>query len=147
MNSSSINNHSNNEDNSGPPSPYIFPTIRSKYIIESESTDAQVATEIECTPFFVDLKTLSKGQLDHLRNTGLLPPLPTTDVEDTDGSGNDGKVKGKAAKLLGVENEEGDCGTNNVGRPKIELLDDDEEDQSSSLSTGKNWNNSSNTTC
>ena len=145
-NSGNINNHTNG-DNSGPrPQPsYIFPTTKSKYIIESESTDSQVATEIECTPFFVDLQTLSKGQLDHLRNTGLLPPLPTTDVEGTDGNG--GNVKGKAAKLLGVENDDEDNDGNNLGRPKIELLDD-YEDQSSSiqndgLSNGKNCNSSS----
>lgn len=47
---------------------------RSAGLVSTESTDLQETTEMECQPFFVDLKSLRKNSLDHLRDTGLLPP-------------------------------------------------------------------------
>jgi hypothetical protein len=41
-------------------------------LFESESTETQRDTEIECEPYFVDLTTLGDDQLIHLRQTGLL---------------------------------------------------------------------------
>lgn len=49
------------------------PPPRTQYMVESESTELQRETEDECSPFFVDLKTLPADQLRHLRNVGLLP--------------------------------------------------------------------------
>jgi len=108
--STTDDNNNNNSNNSS--SSYTFPTTKSKHIIDTQTTDLQTATELECKPFFIDLPSLNKGQLDHLRNTGLLPPLPN----DNDGSGI-GR-RSKASKLLGVCDEE--------ERPKIELLNDNE---------------------
>ncbi|KAL9182472.1 hypothetical protein ACHAXT_013124 [Thalassiosira profunda] len=88
-----------------------FPTRRAPHTHDTDTTDAQSATEEECAPFFVDLPSLSEGQLDHLRHVGLLPPLPTADGSG-EGSGELGGLEGKAAKLLGV----------NEG-PRIELLE------------------------
>ncbi len=42
-------------------------------LFESESTEAQRDTEIECEPYFADLTKLAPDQMDHLRQTGLLP--------------------------------------------------------------------------
>lgn len=42
-------------------------------LFESESTEIQRDTEIECEPYFVDLTTLPTDQLMRLRETGLLP--------------------------------------------------------------------------
>lgn len=41
--------------------------------MESESTLAQRDTEMECEPYFADLTSLAPDQIDHLRQTGLLP--------------------------------------------------------------------------
>ncbi|KAL7535196.1 hypothetical protein ACHAXR_010135 [Thalassiosira sp. AJA248-18] len=88
-----------------------FPTNRSKHILETETTDAQSATEDECAPFFVDMQSLSVGQLDHLRIVGLLPPLLPQSSTAAAARG------GKAARLLGVQDD---------GPPRIELLDEEE---------------------
>jgi hypothetical protein len=42
-------------------------------LLESESTMAQRDTEMECEPYFADLTQLAPDQIDHLRQTGLLP--------------------------------------------------------------------------
>ena len=42
-------------------------------IHDNGTTEAQNATEKECQPFFVDLQSLPHDQIDHLRQTGLLP--------------------------------------------------------------------------
>jgi hypothetical protein len=47
--------------------------VRTKPLFESESTEAQRDTELECEPYFVDLNALPPGQMEHLRETGLLP--------------------------------------------------------------------------
>lgn len=39
----------------------------------SESTVAQRETEVECEPYFANLTDLPPDQIDHLRQTGLLP--------------------------------------------------------------------------
>ena len=109
-------------------STHTFPTRRAPYLHETESTIAQSTTEDECSPFFVELDQLSEGQLDHLRNVGLLPPLPSGDAADDDacdddvdeGGGRDGfggavEAEGKAARLLGVHLRGNDG-------PRIELL-------------------------
>lgn len=95
-----------------------FPAQRSQFLLESPSTDVQAATEHECAPFFVDLPSLSEGQLQHLRSVGLLPPIPHSAS----------RPDGKAAKLLGVNgdddpDDEDDC------EPTIELLDEDDGTQ------------------
>jgi protein farnesyltransferase subunit beta len=41
-------------------------------LLETETTQAQQEAEAECAPFFVDLAQLTPGQLDHLRQVGLL---------------------------------------------------------------------------
>ena len=115
-NTTSTTDNNNNNNNNNSSSSYTFPTTKSKHIIDTQTTDLQTATELECKPFFIDLLTLNKGQLDHLRNTGLLPPLPSND----DGVGR----TGKASKLLGVETD-----NNEEERPKIEVLNDDDEDE------------------
>ena len=63
---------------------------------ESESTKAQEATELECEPYFVNLQALPKDQIEHLRQTGLLPPkhpststTTTTTATANDGDGDD----------------------------------------------------------
>ena len=75
-----------------------YPNNRTKHIIESKSTEAQQDTEYECAPFFVDLKSLSESQLDHLRSVGLLGGLC---VEVDDSIPPQG-LSAKAAKLLGI---------------------------------------------
>ena len=77
-----------------------YPSNRTKHIIESKSTEAQQDTEHECAPFFVDLKSLSESQLDHLRSVGLLGRLCVEVDESIAPQG----VSAKAAKLLGVKN-------------------------------------------
>lgn len=42
-------------------------------LFESESTVVQRDTEMECEPYFADLTKLAPDQIDHLRQTGLLP--------------------------------------------------------------------------
>ena len=42
-------------------------------LLESESTMAQRDAEMECEPYFADLTRLAPDQIDHLRQTGLLP--------------------------------------------------------------------------
>ena len=93
-----------------------FPTQRSQFLLESPSTDVQAATEHECAPFFVDLPSLSEGQLQHLRSVGLLPPVhPGASRPD-----------GKAAKLLGVSGDDDDnTDDEDDSEPTIELLEDD----------------------
>ena len=80
---------------------------RAPHLLDTASTDAQAATEDECAAFFIDLPSLSEGQLDHLRDVGLLPPPPLA-------RGDAREVTGKAAALLGVESDdaggEGDGG-------------------------------------
>jgi hypothetical protein len=41
-------------------------------LYESESTEIQRDTEIECEPYFIDLTTLGHDELVRLRETGLL---------------------------------------------------------------------------
>ena len=41
-------------------------------LFESESTETQRDTEVECEPFFVDLTALADDELLRLRQTGLL---------------------------------------------------------------------------
>jgi protein farnesyltransferase subunit beta len=77
-----------------------YPNNRTKHLIESKSTEAQRDTEYECAPFFVDLKSLSKSQLDHLRSVGLLGGLC---VEVDDRRIAPQGLSAKAAKLLGVD--------------------------------------------
>lgn len=48
---------------------------RCKYNVSSVTTYLQNQTEDECCPFFVDIPSLPKSQLDHLRQVGLLPPI------------------------------------------------------------------------
>lgn len=50
-----------------PPAPPEAP------LLESESTESQHETELECKPYFVDLNRLPQAQIDHLKSTGLLP--------------------------------------------------------------------------
>ena len=95
-------------------SPYSYPSNRSKYLVESKSTDAQQATECECAPFFVDLKSLSENQLDHLRSVGLLSAPLLQRVEDTSA------LTTKAAKLLGVD----DDGDSEITGRRVELLEE-----------------------
>ena len=94
-----------------------FPTKRSQHTIDTETTDTQTTAEMECAPFFVDLRSLPRGQLDHLRGVGLLPPLPPPSsastrtgsgterggVDGTGITGNEERMSEKAAKILGVE--------------------------------------------
>jgi len=54
--------------------PSCPPLPRSQYVVESESTRLQQATEDECMPFFVDLRELPIDQVRHLRRVGLIPP-------------------------------------------------------------------------
>ena len=65
---------------------------RSPHLHTTPSTIAQSQTEDEVAPFFIDLATLNEENLDHLRNVGLLPPLPLQVVEvldeNDDGGGN-----------------------------------------------------------
>lgn len=84
-----------------------YTSSRSRHIISSSSTDAQQATEAEIAPFYIDLTSLSEGQLDHLRSVGLLPAerlgVDAADVEAVaDTVDNDREPSGKAAMLLGV---------------------------------------------
>jgi len=119
MNNNTINRSSpstaDNNNSNKSSSSYTFPTTKSKHIIDTQTTDLQTATELECKPFFIDLLSLNKGQLDHLRNTGLLPPLPNDHDDGDDGI----ERRGKASKLLGTVDDEEE-------RPKIELLNDNE---------------------
>ena len=48
---------------------------RCKYVVSSVTTFLQSQTEDECCPFFVDIPTLPKSQIDHLRQVGLLPSV------------------------------------------------------------------------
>jgi hypothetical protein len=95
-------------------STYPYPRNRSKHLIESKSTDAQQATEHECAPFFVDLKSLTEHQLDHLRSVGLLPP-PLAAVENRSTTQ---MLSTKAAKLLGVDSAD------DAGLRSVELLEE-----------------------
>mmetsp|Transcript_26471 Transcript_26471/g.55939 ORF Transcript_26471/g.55939 Transcript_26471/m.55939 type:complete len:705 (+) Transcript_26471:134-2248(+) len=118
-----------------PPHRRHFPnlqTSRAPHILVTETTEAQSATEEEIAPFYIELESLSEGQLDHLREVGLLPPLlPPSSYNGGGGGGggglgnNRGAARGKAAKLLGLDEEEEDG-------PKIELLDEDEIERASS---------------
>ncbi|KAL7472539.1 hypothetical protein ACHAXS_012916 [Conticribra weissflogii] len=80
---------------------------RQPHVIDTESSDLQTATESECAPFFVDLTTLSEGQLDHLRGVGLLPPKPRAapatmaTTTTTTMAATSGMMSAKAADLLG----------------------------------------------
>jgi prenyltransferase beta subunit len=47
---------------------------RSISLVSTETTELQEDTELECQPFFVDIKGLRKHAKEHLRETGLLPP-------------------------------------------------------------------------
>jgi len=59
---------------------------RSVHLVHTDTTELQEITEDECSPFFVDLASLRKHSQDHLRETGLLPPLAsTTTTIATDG--------------------------------------------------------------
>jgi protein farnesyltransferase subunit beta len=101
-----------------------YPNKRTKHLIESKSTEAQQDTEYECAPFFVDLKSLSESQLDHLRSVGLLGNLC---VAVDDGSIAPQGLSAKAAKLLGVnETEQQIDDDNNDGdiRQRVELLEE-----------------------
>jgi len=71
---------------------------RAQHVLETESSDLQTATELECAPFFVDLTTLSEGQLDHLRGVGLLPPK----IDAGLGHAAATRMCAKAADMLGV---------------------------------------------
>jgi len=52
-----------------------------EYLWSTDSTDDQRGAEKECRPFFVNLLELDNGQVEHLRNTGLLPKLNKTDFD------------------------------------------------------------------
>ena len=91
-----------------------FPSTRTKHIIESKTTDAQQGAEFECAPFFVDLKTLSESQLDHLRSIGLLGGLC---VEINDSAASQG-LSAKAAKLLGANDDGNDFSRRSSARRK-----------------------------
>ena len=51
---------------------------RATALVFTDTSELQETTEGECSPFFVDLTTLSKNSLDHLRDTGLLPARQAT---------------------------------------------------------------------
>lgn len=93
-----------------------YPSNRTKHIIESKSTEAQQDTEHECAPFFVDLKSLSENQLDHLRSVGLLGGLCVEVNESIAPQG----LSSKAAKLLGVNETEQHIDE----EPRLELLEE-----------------------
>ena len=57
-------------------------------------------------PFFVDLKSLPEEQLDHLRNVGLLPPLPLISLDDDDDIDIDNNNKDIQSEILGGLEEE-----------------------------------------
>lgn len=79
-----------------------FQNKRAQYVIETESSDLQTATELECAPFFVDLTTLSEGQLDHLRGVGLLPPKIDAGFGHASMTTTTTRLSAKASDLLGV---------------------------------------------
>ena len=54
-------------------------------LVETESTVLQHHAESECKPFFVDLSSLPKSQLDHLKQVGLV----VADIDDENNAGND----------------------------------------------------------
>ena len=60
---------------------------RSPFVIETATTISQSETENEVSPFFVDLSSLGRNQLDHLRSVGLLPPLQLRPPPDAGGGG------------------------------------------------------------
>jgi protein farnesyltransferase subunit beta len=45
---------------------------RAQFLRITESVNEQLETEMECQPYFVELRNLDPSQLDHLRQTGLL---------------------------------------------------------------------------
>eukprot|EP00986_Skeletonema_menzelii_P006189 scaffold2335_cov135-Skeletonema_menzelii.AAC.2 len=97
-------------------STHSYPSNRTKHVVESKSTEAQQDTEYECAPFFVDLKSLSESQLDHLRSVGLLGAVCVEIDESTAPQG----VSAKAAKLLGVNETEKQIDD----EPRVELLEE-----------------------
>ncbi len=56
-------------------------------MLETETTRLQQETENECTPFFVELSSLSRGQLEHLCQVGLLKQRQPLDEDATDEDG------------------------------------------------------------
>ena len=55
---------------------------RATALVYTDTSELQETTEGECSPFFVDLTTLSQNSLDHLRDTGLLPARKATTSSD-----------------------------------------------------------------
>lgn len=51
---------------------------KSRSLVQTETTECQEETELECEPFYVNLRTFTPSQLDHLRQVGLLPPLSSS---------------------------------------------------------------------
>jgi protein farnesyltransferase subunit beta len=45
---------------------------KSQSLVKTETTELQEDTELECEPFYVNLRSLTASQVDHLRQVGLL---------------------------------------------------------------------------
>ncbi|GKY90579.1 hypothetical protein MPSEU_000031600 [Mayamaea pseudoterrestris] len=63
--------------------------LQVRFTRATQSTNDQQETELECRPYFADLSKLPESQLEHLRQTGLLPAR--TAVSDDDESNEQGK--------------------------------------------------------
>ena len=80
-----------------------FRNQKATYLVESESTESQSDTELECQRFFIDLNKVPKSQLDHLGQTGLLllsQPDQSQDEQLPNDTGNDSVDRNHCVLLL-----------------------------------------------
>jgi hypothetical protein len=54
---------------------------KAAFLKSTDTTEAQEEAELECQPYFVELTQLPSDQVEHLRQTGLLPPQLSDDEQ------------------------------------------------------------------